>query len=386
VDPDIGAADMDDHRAHPDIVSALSSAKSVFAIVNGLTLTNTLLVLITGGHYSHVIPLDGLGTENIVFAVVLMANIVRFYHGNVRHLDTAYGTESLLRAASGRHVEPRGGLGVDFFIIFIQSLLFSATSFYINSHSTYISLFIALLTFDVVWTVYSQQPEGDLAASPQRMWLLNNIMALTALGVLFLIYSSRPHHKVWVLDTSVGVLAATTIIDFGLNWRFYFPRRLKKWHPGDSLKIFLSAPMTQYLISDASSEFDLFRNHWSLIASALEHSGHEVFSAHKREAWGDDLATPEAALKADVSDLLASELIIAYIGNPPSPGVQMELGYAIATHKRILVFTENQPNEPYLVRGLTGLPHAEVLDIAELGSIKPLLARKGLIDVIYQSL
>ncbi len=370
---------MDDHSVDPDVASALASAKSVLAIVNGLTLTNTLLVLISGGHYSRIIPLGKLGAENIIFAVVLMANIVRFYHGNIRHLDAAYGSESVARAASGRHVEPRGGLGLDFFIIFTQSLLFSVTSFYINSPPAYISLFIILLGFDVLWTVYSQT-DGDLTASPQRMWLLNNLVALTILIVLYLVYKAHAGRG-WALDIAVGVLAVTTVVDFVLNWRFYFPRRNKKWRPGDCTKIFLSGPLTQYVQAKDPSEMDGFRAQWSRISEALERNGHEVFSAHKREAWGADLDTPESALKADIAGLLTSELVIAYIGDPPSPGVQMELGYAIAGHKRLLVFIDYGQTEPYLVRGLSSIPNSEVVDIDGLSDIKSVLTRKGLIDL-----
>jgi hypothetical protein len=370
---------MEDQKINPDVASALSSAKSVFAIVNGLTLTNTLLVLITGAHYSKVIPLEDLSVESVIFALVLVANIVRFYHGNIRHLDAAYGTESVARAASGRHVEPRGGLGLDFFIIFAQSLLFSITSFYINSPPTYISLFIVLLAFDIIWTVYSQQTEGELAASPQRMWLLNNLFAAAILVVLYLgVYQSHTDRE-WALDAAVTVLAATTIIDFGLNWRFYFPRSSRKWRPGQELKVFLSAPLTQYVLGD-DHEMEDFRSHWGRIADELEHSKHQVFSAHKREAWGANLDDPESALKADVAGLHESELVIAYVGNPPSPGVQMELGYAMAHHKQMLIFIGRDQGEPYLIRGLPVLSNVDVVEIGGLNEIKAVLSRRGLID------
>jgi hypothetical protein len=176
------------------------------------------------------------------------------------------------------------------------------------------------------------------------------------------------------------VLAVTTFIDFGQNWKFYFPRITKEWHPGDSIKVFLSAPLTQYVLDENPSSLDNFRGHWGRIAKALERNGHDVFSAHQREAWGADLDSPESALKADVAGLLASELIIAYVGNPASPGVQMELGYAIATHKQVLVFIDYDQTEPYLVRGLEAWPHAEVIEIADLSGINPVLVRKGFID------
>lgn len=212
---------MTDRALNPDVASALASIKSILAIVNGLTLTNTLLVLITAGRYSHITPLGRLSITNVAFAVVLVANIVRFYHGNVRHLDSAYGTESVARAASGRHAAPRTGLGVDFFVIFTQSLLFSVASFYVSAHSSYISLFIVLLGIDILWAVYSQQADESLA-SPQRMWLLNNLVAVAVLIVFYLVHKSHPSHE-WTLDVALAALAATTIVDYVQNWAFYFP-------------------------------------------------------------------------------------------------------------------------------------------------------------------
>jgi hypothetical protein len=370
---------MDDRGVNPDMASALSSTKSVLTIVNGLALTNTLLVLLTAGHYSRVVPLDQLGAENVIFAMVLIVNIVRFYPGNVRHLDAAYGEVGVVRAAWGQPAEPYGGLGLDFFFIFSQSLLFAITSFYINSPPAYLSLFIVLLAFDVVWGIFSQT-DGDVAVSPQRFWLLNNLVALMMLVVLYMVYRGHAGRG-WALDVAVGVIAVTTVADFALNRRFYFPQSAKKWYPSsDSMKVFLSAPLTQYLRAQDPSALESFRAQWGHVAKALERSGHEVFSAHRREARGVELDSPESALRASVAGLLASELVIAYVGDPPSPGVQMELGYAIASRKRLLVFIDCGQTEPYLVSGLAGLPHVEVIEIESLSGIGPVLARIGLID------
>jgi hypothetical protein len=367
---------MEDHRLNPDTASALSSAKSVLAIINGLTLTNTLLVLITGGHYAHVTALPKLGAEDIFFATVLVANIVRFYHGNVRHLDAAYGAESVARAASGRHAEPRGGLGLDFFIIFAQSLLFSVTSFYITAHSTYISLFIILLAFDVIWTVYSQQADGDFAASPQRSWLLTNLVAVVGLIGFYLTFKAH-RTEAWPLDAGVGVLAAATVADFRLNWAFYFPRQTRPWRPGKARRVFLSAPLTQYVVASDPNPLEGFRCEWTGIADDLERCGHTIFSAHRREAWGAALDEPSSALKADIAGIVDTDVIIAYVGQPPSPGVQLEIGYALAAHKELLVFIDRDQPEPYLVRGLDNLRGAKVVEVDDLAAIRRALTRLG---------
>ena len=272
-------------------------------------------------------------------------------------------------------------MGLDFFIIFSQSLLFSLASFYINAPNTYIPIFIVLLAFDVIWTVYSRRPDGDMAASPQRMWLLNNLVAGTVLIVLFLAIYKVHDERVWARDAALVVLAATTVIDFSLNWRFYFPGSTKKWHAGQKLAIFLAAPLTQFVDDGDLSKMDDFRADWGGIAELLERNGHEVISAHRREAWGADINPADKALRADLSGLQASELLVAYVGRPPSPGVQLELGYALAHHKKIMGFLYQDQDVPYLVRGLPDFPNVELFDISHVSDVKDVLYHRGLIEI-----
>jgi nucleoside 2-deoxyribosyltransferase len=146
-----------------------------------------------------------------------------------------------------------------------------------------------------------------------------------------------------------------------------------------AVRLFLSAPFTQYVTTSDSSELESFRVKWSGLIHALEGSGHEVLSAHRRESWGTRLDPPAVALAADLEGLRACDLVIAYSGDPPSPGVQLELGYAVAIERPILVFTERGHQEPYLLRGLPAVSEAEVIDIDAVSEIETILAKKGLI-------
>jgi nucleoside 2-deoxyribosyltransferase len=146
------------------------------------------------------------------------------------------------------------------------------------------------------------------------------------------------------------------------------------------VRLFLSAPLTQYVTASDSSRLESFRIQWSRLIDSLESSGHEVLSAHRRESWGAKLDPPSIALAADLEGLRACELVIAYSGNPPSPGVQLELGYAVAIERPLLVFTEKGQQEPYLLRGLSAVSDAEVIDIDTISEVEAVLAKKGLID------
>jgi hypothetical protein len=238
---------MTDHEPDYEVESALASIKSVIAIINGLALTNGPLVLLTGAHYSHITRLDKLGAEHVILTIVLMVNILRFYHGNVRVLDSTYGGRH-----GGDQPHRRGGLGVDFCVVFTQSILFSIASFYVTTPDEYILLFIILLGFDAIWGVpefFSRAkrrwPRGrsvikNLVAavtairhapayltrtrhgSPQGGWFVNNLVATILLAVLYLIH--RTSMDTWAMDVAIVVLVLNTALDFADSWSFYFPR------------------------------------------------------------------------------------------------------------------------------------------------------------------
>src|SRR5207302_735466 len=113
--------------------------------------------------------------DSTIFYFLLIANIVRFYHGNIRLLDDNYGSTA---SDNGR----RRSLGIDFFVIFFQSIMFSMMSFYIGKDFEFFALFTALLLLDVVWYLLTLGFAGDLREfKRQRNWTVNNVLAVIAL-------------------------------------------------------------------------------------------------------------------------------------------------------------------------------------------------------------
>ena len=187
-----------------------------------LTLTNTLVLLITGGDYATVRGLDDLPGEGALYSTLLVVNLIRFYHGNMRHLDVVYLAHP--ESDAPPDVKPqRGNLGLDFFVIFGQSVLFAVTSFYASGRQEFILLFIILLFVDIVWIVSAQQQAADERAfTHQRRWMLNNLCALVG---LLLVYAGVPgDDRLVYLYVAGGIIAVNTILDFAFSWHFYFPR------------------------------------------------------------------------------------------------------------------------------------------------------------------
>jgi nucleoside 2-deoxyribosyltransferase len=136
------------------------------------------------------------------------------------------------------------------------------------------------------------------------------------------------------------------------------------------VKIFFAAPLTAYLViadgGRTSLETSLV-NQIGRVLTFLRNKGHRVFSAHERESWGQEIFSPRKALRLDLDGIDDCELFLALIGNPPSPGVQLELGYAIARQKPIVaVYTQKRGALPHLVRGLRAYPKTRLIRITSV--------------------
>ncbi|HEV2975664.1 MAG TPA: hypothetical protein VGX69_11850 [Solirubrobacteraceae bacterium] len=210
------------------VSSVLHSLKEIVSIIMGLALTNCVMVLITGGHYAGVTALSSLRLASVLYSLVLIANIVRFYHGNQRHMDTLYGDAGRKTvSAHGHGPAPLGGLGIDFIVVFLQAIIFAVISFYASPRREFLLLFMVLLAFDLIWNILTQQVVHDARdLAHQQRWVLNNFVCVVGILVLYLKY--KQHHTVLYLDIGASVLALNTLVDFVLNWRFYFPWTIGK--------------------------------------------------------------------------------------------------------------------------------------------------------------
>lgn len=117
-----------------------------------------------------------------------------------------------------------------------------------------------------------------------------------------------------------------------------------------SLYVFLAAPYTQWMdartgMLDAGRRAYLIELH-----DALLDDGMAVFSAHRNEGWGSSWLPPEICTPADHLAVRRADVVCAVLGTPPSPGVLVELGWASALGKPLVVLAEGDP--PQLVLGL----------------------------------
>ena len=117
-------------------------------------------------------------------------------------------------------------------------------------------------------------------------------------------------------------------------------------------RVFLAAPFTDYRTGKNGELLQSLRRQLQSLLNRLRAEGYEVFSAHEREKWGLEIDPQAVALEEDWYELRKSDILIAILGNPISPGVQMEIGIALQREMKIIVFAERHQKLPYLIEGL----------------------------------
>lgn len=213
---------MPDRQTQEAILSTISSLKEIIVIITGLTITNSIVQVLGSGTALTARGLRSINLQDALLFCLLIANVVRFYHGNMRHLDTTYTLEPG-KGGSGDLILSGGRrTAIDFLVIFIQSLGFALLSFLLSSPIEFFAGFTALLVIDVVWFLSAYQfTEDRKAFEHQKRWTLNNTVGVFSLLILTAI-SPRISPSISTLLCMI-ILACNTIFDYYISWDFYFP-------------------------------------------------------------------------------------------------------------------------------------------------------------------
>ncbi|GMA70498.1 hypothetical protein GCM10025879_17440 [Leuconostoc litchii] len=125
-------------------------------------------------------------------------------------------------------------------------------------------------------------------------------------------------------------------------------------------RIFLAAPFKQLLTVDNVLQSSSLREIKKII-QFLENKNYIVDNAHKREKWGLKMMTPNQCTAADYSAIEDCNIFIAFPGNPASPGTHIEIGWASAFNKRIILCLRKNVDYAYLIRGLQTIANVEYI-------------------------
>jgi nucleoside 2-deoxyribosyltransferase len=94
-------------------------------------------------------------------------------------------------------------------------------------------------------------------------------------------------------------------------------------------------------------------------------AGMPVFSAHHNEGWGAGWLPPEVCVPNDFRAMQTCDVVCAYLGAPASTGVCVELGWAAAMHKPVLLVVDRGVTYSQMIEGLGTITHVRQLVMAD---------------------
>lgn len=121
------------------------------------------------------------------------------------------------------------------------------------------------------------------------------------------------------------------------------------------------------------------------IIDYFETGGAKVYNAHRREAWGAKFLTAPECTKLDFTEISQSDVFVAYPGVPVSPGTHVEVGWASALGKPMVLLLEKNVKHTFLVTGLETVANVEFIwfdDVDEIleqlpDAVSRVLGRSG---------
>lgn len=139
----------------------------------------------------------------------------------------------------------------------------------------------------------------------------------------------------------------------------------------DVRSIFLAGPFLQ-LLDPATGEMPAgARAPFDVLIKHFEAQGISVHNAHRREAWGAELMRPEECTRLDQEEILKADAMVALPGFPASPGTHIELGWASAFDKPIVLLLERGREYTFLVQGLHTVAAVESVVYTDIAAALP---------------
>jgi len=324
-----------------------------------IAFTNVISYLVFDPVKQEIISPTSLSLSSIIVSIIVITTLIRFYHGNVRHLSEDYLRERIIE-------ERRSGieLAIDFFFIMAQSIIFVFMSFYIGTRFQFkyvYDLVLILFGADILWFILLALARKTLSWKyPEARWTAVNILTLIILLLM------RDHMiSIWDPELAAkafgGIMLGNMVLDYSINWPFYFPRPFRR-----ELVIFFAAPFTNRLVEDPTAKTGKciepeYQQFLQMIFNRLRQEGYEVRNAFEAEDWGREQIPSEAMTIRDYNDVLSSDVLVVYLDGTETEGVYLELGWASAFKRYILIvypesFKENfEKSISPIIRGLRTL-------------------------------
>lgn len=128
-------------------------------------------------------------------------------------------------------------------------------------------------------------------------------------------------------------------------------------------RVFLGGPF-KGIVDDSGTMHPQERARYEALISGLEAAGCHVDNAHRREGWGAAFLPPKECTRRDFDEIASSDVVVAFPGSPPSPGTHIELGWASALGKPLVLLIEEHTEYAFLVQGLGAVAAVTYIELA----------------------
>ncbi|MFF3552446.1 nucleoside 2-deoxyribosyltransferase [Streptomyces tsukubensis] len=139
--------------------------------------------------------------------------------------------------------------------------------------------------------------------------------------------------------------------------------------------VFLAGPFIQLLDPETGRMPTAARGPFNVLIKHFEAQGLSVHNAHRREAWGAELMRPEQCTKLDQDEIRKADVFVALPGRPASPGTHIEIGWASAFGKPIVLLLEREHEYTFLVQGLHTVASVEYVVHTDIAACLPAVDR-----------
>jgi len=265
---------------------------------------------------------------SFVFFLIFITTVVRFVHGAMRHFAECYSEQP--HRVNWKIIQPFcdfSGLGFEAFIFFILA-------FSLDSPLRFIQYYLWLLIVDTIWLcITSPPPIKQIWTEHSKWWIVANLSVLVPTGITWFWFPT------WLLWVFIGTVVIHTIMDYPINWKFYFGRPLCGQPKMETLFI-----AGAYRSSDSS---EIERN----IRLAEQHSielwnrGYKVFCPHLNTQHFEVKAEAEEKeyRDFDIRMLQCCDAVFALPNWQDSEGAKAEIEEAKRLGKPIFYFLDELP-------------------------------------------
>jgi nucleoside 2-deoxyribosyltransferase len=120
--------------------------------------------------------------------------------------------------------------------------------------------------------------------------------------------------------------------------------------PRSLIHVYLAAPFSQWIDPATGVMHTHHAAELEAVRQALLGVDYAVYSPHFNEQWGASWLPASVCVPADFRAVGRCDALVAVLGSPPSCGVLVELGWASALGKPVVLVTE--ADLPHVVDGL----------------------------------